>query len=324
MISISKSDIVHHQYFELIQKIYGNTAQCQRYVNDSREGMNMLLANKISTVYFHLLDGDILIGHIGLICLSKDDAYFGFFELTDASHFQELWKALLEEAKLKELKQIFGPVNGTVWHPYRLISESGSEPYFFQEPISTEEYFNLFAKSSPSVKIDYHSAYRTNFDIILSATNSSLDTLHKDGIKIVREGFSSALLKEIYDMSVSIFSINPGYFHLSFSDFLNLYSNVDKTKAVIFKVLHQNKSIGFSYNLLDGNTLIMKTIGLLSEWQEKGIGNALVHEVHQFASNNQLQKVIYALIRIDNRVKHFPKDDTVIFRKYAAFSFNLS
>jgi len=67
----------------------------------------------------------------------------------------------------------------------------------------------------------------------------------------------------------------------------------------------------------------MKTIGILPDWQEKGIGNALVYEVHKFAKNNNIEKVIYALIRTDNKVKHFPKDDTIIFRKYAAFIYNL-
>lgn len=327
MKTVVKSAIIHPQYFELIQKNYGESLVSSRYVNDTKEGMNTVLENKkISTVFFHLLEDNKLKGHIGLVYASAEEAYFGFFEIQDTQDFNDLWNEMFAEAKRLGLKKIFGPVNGTVWHPYRVISETSSEQFFVQEPLSKEEYFNLFKNINPAHIIEYHSAYRTDFKMILELTASSLPLLISHNIQIVQENYSIDLLKLIYELSVSIFSGNPGYYNLSFNDFAKLYTepNDGNTELLIFKVLQDDKPIGFSYNLLMDKKMIMKTIGLLPEWQDRGVGYALVNKIHQFAQEKNIEKIIYALIRSDNKVKNFPKDDAVIFRKYAAFNFLIS
>jgi len=70
-------------------------------------------------------------------------------------------------------------------------------------------------------------------------------------------------------------------------------------------------------------TLILKTICILPEYQGLGLGNALAYKIHLDAQKEGFKKVIYALIREDNKVKNFPKDDTLIFRRYAAFEFKI-
>lgn len=328
MRKIKKSKLVNNAYFELIEILYGKTIETQKYISDSKKGIETLQNDKVPTVFFQYFENDILIGHMGLISTSKAIAYFGFFEIKSENCFMELWQALIAEAKEQGLKNIFGPVNGTVWHPYRIISESSDEPLFVHEPLSMPNYYELLKNCKPANTVGYHSAFRTNFELILELTKSSLANLPKENIQIIQKEFSTELLREIYDLSIAIFSQNPGYYHLSYEDFLKLYAfdenDNENDTHLIYRVLHMQKPIGFSYNLLHDKQLIMKTIGLLPEWQEKGIGNAMVHEVHKFAQQNKIEKVIYALIRSDNRVKHFPKDDTVIFRKYAAFIYSLS
>jgi GNAT superfamily N-acetyltransferase len=326
MIKIEETSQIHPQYFEMLENIYGTSVATSTFIAGTKQGLNTVLDNKhIDTTFYHIIENDILIGHMALICLSKDIAFFGFFELIDTQHFQQLWEKLLNNAKHKGIKTLFGPVNGTIWHPYRVITESDSEAFFVSEPLSQSNYAELFQTVKPDKTICYHSGYRTNFDLILAVTKKAMAVLDQEKIQIIQEEYSSELLHTIYQLSQAIFSKSPGYYPLSFADFTNLYAKSESSKKTlkIFLVLQNSTPIGFSFNTLHDNILIMKTIGLLPEWQEKGIGNALVHEVHQFAQSHHIQKVIYALIRSDNKVKNFPKDDAVIFRKYASYTYNL-
>jgi N-acetylglutamate synthase-like GNAT family acetyltransferase len=67
----------------------------------------------------------------------------------------------------------------------------------------------------------------------------------------------------------------------------------------------------------------MKTIAVLPTMQQMGIGNALVFKVHTDAIHSGIEKIIYALIRKDNQVKHFPTDHITIFREYCTYLFDV-
>lgn len=326
MIKIEISDLPHPHYFELIEHIYGKSNETQWFIQGTKDGLKTIQADSnFNTKFFYLIEEEQLIGQLALMVSKQQEGYFGFFEIIKSHHFNILWQSMLSNAKQWGITKIFGPVNGTVWHPYRVISETSNEPFFIHEPLSSTSYFNLLAASNPQLQLDYHSAYRTHFEIILQQTARSYVEMGSNRIAIVKEELNPNVLKMIYELSVSIFSQNPGYYPLLYSDFVNLYSQSESrvSKPVIFMVYHNQDPIGFSYNLEEGSHLIMKTIGVKKEWQEKGVGNALVHEIHQYAQRSHKTKVIYALIRVDNKIQHFPKDDVHIFRKYSAFVFTM-
>jgi len=126
-------------------------------------------------------------------------------------------------------------------------------------------------------------------------------------------------------LAISVFSQNPGYTHLSLEEFVSLYSSekLSKNKGVLYTVRHQDQLLGFSLNLEYDDTLIMKTIAVLPNLQQKGIGNALVHRVHVDAIERGVKKVIYALVRKDNNVKHFTTEKINVFREYSAYLFKI-
>lgn len=160
-------------------------------------------------------------------------AYFGFFELTETGCFSELWHFLLKEAKNKGIEKIFGPVNGTIWHPYRLIAETSPEPFFTYEPPSSTAYYKLFNGSAPLDVIEFHSGYRTNYELILEQTKNSVEILKKAGVTILRVNYSPQVLKEIFELSIAIFSQSPGFYPLSFEDFSKLYAVENDNQWII-------------------------------------------------------------------------------------------
>jgi len=325
--NIIQSKNPHIGYLNFVSELYGKAKETGNHVINIQNGLDFVLNNEnIQTVFISLLDNATLVGHIGIIKYSVDEAFFGFFEIADKRHFEELWLNTVAKAKKMGLKTIFGPVNGSVWHSYRVISETDNEPFFLHEPITSLTYYQLFSEHNPSKTLTYYSAYRTNYETIVHVTSPSVENLHKQGIEIKQEEASLDLFEKIYQLATEVFSQNPGYIPLSFDNFIKLY-NQDNSKtniALVYAAYQNEKCIGFSYNILSGNELIMKTIGVVSSMQEKGVGNALVNYVHSYATKNNISKVIYALVRTDNKVKYFPKDKVTFFRRYMAFKYVLS
>ncbi|MDC1222044.1 hypothetical protein N8Z47_05185 [Salibacteraceae bacterium] len=68
---------------------------------------------------------------------SNETWSFGFFVLPlnkdDRDHF---WGALINTAKEIGAKKITGPIQGTTYFPYRLVSETDGTPFFLQTQIA--------------------------------------------------------------------------------------------------------------------------------------------------------------------------------------------
>jgi predicted GNAT family acetyltransferase len=153
-------------------------------------------------------------------------------------------------------------------------------------------------------------------------------------IKIFKYGFSikelnqiSLLdLKKIAGISKIIFSKSWGYTELNAQEFMDLYSSdkLEKHLNSLYLLYKGEEIIGFcSTSEENKDTIICKTICILPEYQGLGLGNAIAYKVHLDAKKNGYKKIIYALIRETNNIKNFPKDGTVIFRKYSAFDYKI-
>ena len=320
-------------YFALLNDMYGAHHAFRYFISDMQKALHYSFSSKkqsISCIQITGLSGDIL-AHIALIeddRLSAGEAFWGFFECrNDSELFAKLWSSLLDAAREKGIKKLMGPVNGSIWHPYRVVSMNSAEPFFPSEPLTQDYYSDLIRTLKPASVAEYHSAFRRRFDLIMMATEPSLNQAVASGVQIKPVPHVDAtLLKPIFDLSKTIFSSNWGYTELSFDEFLALY-NSDKIKEFIssvYTVMTGTELIGFCSNIGYENTLVMKTIGVLPEWQGKGIGNALVYAVHRDACEKGITKIIYGLVKKDNKVKHFPMDDIEVFREYSAFEFIVS
>ena len=80
------------------------------------------------------------------------------------------------------------------------------------------------------------------------------------------------------------------------------------------------KIVGYSALMRDDeNSVILKTLAILPEYQGLGLANALIYKMHEDVIKSGCIKVIYALIREENRVRDLPQNDVTIFRRYASF-----
>lgn len=322
------------QLIAMIKEKYGNMKNFDFYFSDFHKAYNFCVNNPhITFIPFSAFENDQLVAHIALISdkrLPDSEAFFGFFEVEQDSLllFNEIWQNLKDEAKQRNVSILKGPVNGSIWHQYRCIKETDGSEYFKSEPVSEVYYYKLLNQMHPSSEVSYYSASREKFDKVMGIIQTELEKLDKAGFSIKEvKNVSYDELHSVGEISKIVFSKNSwGYTELTEKEFLQLYSS-DKLELHLNKLylLYKDQQIiGYCGTSTENeNTLILKTICILPEYQGLGLGNAMAYKIHLNVQKEGFMKVIYTLIREGNQVKNFPKDDTVIFRRYAAFEFNI-
>ncbi|MBN2523478.1 MAG: GNAT family N-acetyltransferase [Bacteroidales bacterium] len=329
-LTISANKPLSDLYWDFLKKTYTVNPAFSYYFHDLQRGAHYCYESDnidISCIEIVTTNKQFQ-GHIAIIQhndLSDETAFFGFFEcINDPLVFEVLWKNLVELAKSKGIKRIMGPINGTIWHSYRIISYSDNESFFPAEPLSQPYYYDLFRKKNPSRTILYHSAYRKYFDNIVRHTKKSYETLIEKGIEIGPiTNLNSDIHASLFRLSEKTFRQSWGYVALNQNEFCLLYSSskISNYIASVYGAYNGIDLIGFCTNMRYGDELIMKTIAVDQNFQQMGIGNALVYKIHSDALFQGIKTIKYALVRKDNKIKYFPKDDIHVFREYAAFEF---
>lgn len=251
--------------------------------------------------------------------------WFGFFECPDEQVvFDMLWQRVKQESSAMGIKALRGPINGTIWYSYRFAVPGPTSIPPFQGELLCEDYYHRFFEGIPNhQEVSYYSAMRENFDDLIRITLPFHERMLSDSplhLETYAE-ISTDVLREIFNLARTVFQSSWGYAPLSDEELLSYYSQ-EKLKATLFKayILRSNgKLIGFGTVFReDDDTLVLKTLALDPAFQGKGLGNALIHQIHRDAQDH-CSRMVYALIRYENNVKRLPKDGAVVFREYSAF-----
>jgi N-acetylglutamate synthase-like GNAT family acetyltransferase len=137
---------------------------------------------------------------------------------------------------------------------------------------------------------------------------------------------SKEVLEEIHALAGEIFSYQSvAYEPFSIDYFLQLYSK-ERMKDLfkIYTVRNDGNLIGFCNVFYENEkVVILKTLAIHPSFQKHGIGGAIAHLVHYDAKNEGIEKIIYALVRDENNIKFFPKDDVSEVRTYSLFEFKI-
>jgi ribosomal protein S18 acetylase RimI-like enzyme len=318
------------EYLSFVKDKYSTQNNFSYFSNDLTA--SLAFSEKYQKPYFITVKNNgQMCGHIALIIdphMKEGEAFFGFLDcVNDINIFTTLWQALIEYARSKGITVLKGPINATAWHQYRAMSMTDTSPFFKTELFCEPYYYDFLKAQHPSKEITYHSGYRKSFDFIIKATEPAYRQSQEQGFVISEiKDISRQQLTEVLTISKTVFKDNWGYTDVSEESFGALYSSqkLDAYLNKIYFLLHDGKIVGYLSSLIeDPTTLILKTIAIFPEYQGKGLGNALVHKAHVDAREHGYKKIIYALVREDNKIKNFPKDEAVEFRKYSTFEYTL-
>jgi len=118
-----------------------------------------------------------------------------------------------------------------------------------------------------------------------------------------------------------IFIDSWSFVNISEEEYMYIYQDYEKDiNNLIIQIISEKdgKDVGFCSSVLDpiNNLIVLKTIGVLPEYQNKRIGSALLCYQHKKAQEMKLSKEIYALIQLGNIVTKLPYPGIKVIRKY--------
>lgn len=311
---------------------YGSSPSSKLFLQELYKAYTYTASNpEILFVPFTAHQGSVLQGHCALILdrrLPSDVAFFGFLEFhNNALVFEALWQRLCTEARRRGIATLQGPISGSIWHQYRCLSQSDGSAYYRFEPQSPSYYVDYLRSRTPTQELGYHSAYREQYDNVLKRLQTAVARSDFTGFTVQASSeLTRNNLETIVTLSKATFHGSWGYTPLETEDFLALYppDELRRGGVRLYLLCAGTEAIGFCAVVREvEQTLIVKTIAILPEYQRRGLGTLLAYTIHRDAQRLGVKKIIYALVRDDNSIQHFPSVDLVTFRRYAAFEFTL-
>lgn len=115
-----------------------------------------------------------------------DGHAFGFFELKGGTeeNQQEAWA----QTRAQYVGPFYGPINGSTFLPYKVISMTNGSPIFPGEWDNAPSVAQFFNACQPKKVVKYRSAYRTNFDGVIEVSEPFLQGWYDQGFSLEQIG----------------------------------------------------------------------------------------------------------------------------------------
>ena len=262
----------------------------------------------------------------------------GEFETNNEENGIKVLQKCEEILREKGVNLIVAPMNGNTWKKYRTLKYSNGEPAFFLENVDPIEYNEILLKAGFK---ELHTYTSTKGLITDAYESETLDMIEKnmEDERIVIRKFNKANymkdLRKIYNVSVKSFNRNPYYTPISEADFIKQYEpyvNMVDEELILIAEKEENE-VGFVFCMPDINefkrkgkleTLILKTIAVLPEYEDFAIGNIMLRHIAKTAKNKNFEKWVFEFMYSNNTSQKMAKrNKTEVIREYALYGKNL-
>ena len=230
-----------------------------------------------------------------------------------------------------------GPIDGSTWRPYRLVTERGELHPFFLEPDTPD---------------DWPGHFRTaGFDVLATYTSSLVDPVPPPSPRtaaiaerVAAAGYTvrpvdltraAAELDALYDVSVAAFAHNFLYTPIARTEFHAQYAailpHVDPRLVLLAE--HAGQVVGYVFTVPDllevkrtgrATTAIVKTLAVAPAHAGVGLGGLLVEQCQRAADARGLTRVIHALMHETNVSQQISRHYGTTCRRYALFARRLA
>lgn len=253
-----------------------------------------------------IFDNDVAVGHVSFISdhRLKNMNFFGFFESADLNSAQSLINIIKEHVN-KNKKDIFGPVNLTTWQNFRFCLENENPP-FLGEPFNKSFYSKIFLKNGfIAIQENISFVESLNKNIFKDFEQKYLNCIREFKIIKVNSRNLSQAKKIIFTLAKKVFYTSQLFVKISFAEFLYIYKEIFQNinEHFIYYVTYKNKPVAFFLNLsnMDGKkTIIAKTLGVLPNFQRRGIGTSLFYQLATDVLKLKYKEIIFSTLRVGN------------------------
>ncbi|MEO0587505.1 MAG: GNAT family N-acetyltransferase [Planctomycetota bacterium] len=230
------------------------------------------------------------------------------------------------------VEAVIGPMRGSTWQRYRLVTERGERPQFFMEPWTTDDDRSAFEESGFAPIAHYFSSEVTALSIEdprLVRVEQRLAKLGVDLRPIDPARFDHDL-DAVYRLSVAAFERNPFYSPIGREAFVAMYRPIRRHLVPDLVTLAErgDELVGFVFGLPDLeqaargepiDTAVIKSLARASDRVYSGLGALLLQRCQQAAQRLGYQKAIHALMHEDNASLRVSDRYARPFRRYALY-----
>lgn len=237
----------------------------------------------------------------------------GHFSATDNTSAALVLNACCQRLQNQGCTLAVGPMDGSTWGKYRLVTWGLEEPAFMLEPENPPEYPRYFEDSGFTVNWQYLSTVETGTPETEPRILEAEARMVKNGVVIrpFRNHAFNEDLKKICQVSLVSFVHNLFYMEQSEERFLAQYQpfrgQIVENLALIAE--QDNRAVGYVFAYPDYSrkargytmdTAVLKTLAILPGRAYAGLGAVLVDRIRKNAWEMGYTRVIHALMHESN------------------------
>lgn len=223
-----------------------------------------------------------------------------------------------------------GPIDGSTWRRYRLLTQRGDEPPFFLEPDNPDDWPAHWAGAGFGPIAEYYSAL---LDDMTPPADLRAAELIAQGYSIgaIGPGRLGAALETLWSIAIDAFARNFLYTPISRREFVDGYSKLLPVAdpRLVLVAEHGGRSVGFCFAIPDvlaarrgetRRTVIMKTLGIARAHAGRGLGRLLFWRTIDAAATLGFQRAILALMHEANPSRRLGGPGARDFRRYTLYA----
>ena len=249
-------------------------------------------------------------------------------------------RALLEQAsdwhRSEGCERVIGPMDGSTWHPYRLLTERGTEPVFFLEPDNPDDWPRHFADAGFAPLATYVSALNSDLHQFDPRSDRRRSGLEQNGITIrTIDAERFALdLAAIHELSLAAFADNFLFSPISLEAFVASYIPIRPLLVPELVLLAEQRGqlVGFIFAIPDlmesargepRRTVVLKSLAVHPSCAGIGLGGLLVDDCQRAASKLGFERAIHALMHETNLSRRISARYGTVIRRYTLYEKSL-
>lgn len=255
--------------------------------------------------------------------------FIGHYAAVSAKAGIEMLDLAEFELKRRGCNSVVGPIDGSTWKRYRLITESSGEKLFTLEPVNPVSWNYHFLHSGFSKIKTYGSSINKELDVKDPESKILKTKMTKQGVALRSldvERLSDDLegiFRVTMDAMQNNFLFSPAERSAFLKEKLKLMALADPELVVVAE--RAGSIVGYLFAYPDQHSsesnrrLIMKTIARKSDTKLKGLGRLLFQEVHSRAYEKGFREAIHALYSTGNKANDISSMYGETIRSYALY-----
>lgn len=263
----------------------------------------------------------------------KPVGVIGAYAAEDEQAGVALLKAAVRRLGERGFELVVGPMDGSTWRRYRMVTNRGSEPPFFLEPDNPDDWPDHFQAAGFMPLARYCSGLNEDLTITDPRVPEAMRRLADAGIAIRTidmRRYEEELLA-IHALSLEAFAGNFLYTPISAEQFLAMFAPLRAhiQPQMVLLAEQEGTLVGFAFgipNLKQAergeaiDTAIAKTIAVRPGRSGAGLGSVLLDQLQQAARRLGYRRMIHALMHENNRSRQMTARFGRPFRQYTLYA----